>query len=168
MILFLIPFLIHIFSWRMGLVRKTSGNILYLFVLSWAVIFVLLFALRPLFPVLLPITNLTLIHSFLLAASLFAAYLLTYPGLEADSPSGIILLAVERAGATGLEPQALENIVSGKLNDQAVILKRLQDLHRSQILTKTGNLYFITQKGRLFLRFFTFPRRLFTSRSPGG
>ncbi|HNQ35367.1 MAG TPA: hypothetical protein PKN80_04800 [bacterium] len=98
----------------------------------------------------------------LLDLSLAAAYLVTYPALEVESPSMLLVLMVGRAGRAGLDPADPER----DLDDRRLVEPRLKDLERSRLVVCRDGCYRLTPAGRRFVGIFVGYRNLF--RPEGG
>lgn len=99
---------------------------------------------------------------FVLAFAL--AYVITYSGLEADSPTLVIVLAIDSAGPEGLPLAALD----AALSDERLLLPRLRDLLRDGLARMEGGRYAITTKGKRFVRIFALYRGLLGLGRRGG
>jgi len=167
LILFILPFILQILLWRIRLIKRSGQNVNRVFILFWLFFFVSYVVMNYIIGVGLFIFSqnfLGLLHSFLFALSIFIAYIITYTAIELDSPSGAILLKTEKGNICGLKKERLYET----LNDKDVILKRLQDLYKSNKLVKNNDHYSITKSGKRFLQLFLLPRRLFTTTDPKG
>lgn len=88
--------------------------------------------------------------------SLTLAYITTYSAIEVDSPSLIIVLKVNLAGAQGLSKEALGN----KMNDEVLIMPRVQDLLSDNMIFFDEGKYKLTAKGNFLAGIFVFYRKL--------
>lgn len=166
---FLAFFLIHVLVWRLTKLRKTPKNIviIYCLTLLFSAVY-LVYELRN-----SPTTswsfekNLQLIeyfHGILLSCSLFCAYLLTYPGIESDSPSCAILLTLEKSAASGISQDSLTRAIS----DQAMTLDRLQGLLRDKKIEYRNGRFSISINGQKFLNLFKKLRQIYGRGNFGG
>ena len=95
-------------------------------------------------------------QALFLYAALFAAYLITYSAIEVDSPSLLIVQRVAEAGPQGLATAALRS----ELDDNELLIPRVEDLIRDKMLETSGDTYQQTEKGKKFIRIFIFYRGL--------
>jgi len=86
----------------------------------------------------------------LFSGSVFAAYIVSYPAIEADSPSLLIALAVAKAGGNGVSQAEL----CARFDDANLIYPRLNDLLTDKMAVLEGGKYKITAKGVLLSRIF--------------
>jgi hypothetical protein len=112
----------------------------------------------------LPVTCPEYLHILLFSTAVTLAYIITYSALEADSPSLVMILTIARAGQAGL-PQAQ---LYQQLTDERLILPRLQDLVRDELVTLQGEKYRLTPKGRRFVWIFRTYRQLLALAAKGG
>lgn len=103
------------------------------------------------------------LHIFLFFISLTLAYLFTYPALEVDSPSLVIIRMIAEAMPTGLAKQDLEN----QLTDDILILPRINDLLRDNLVVANGERLQLTPQGRYFIKIFIMVRTLLKSGKGG-
>jgi hypothetical protein len=79
------------------------------------------------------------------------AYIVTYSAVQADSPSMMILLSIERSGAAGLRRDAMR----ASLDDSVVVLPRLHDLVLGGLATVDAHQrYVITPRGAMLARLY--------------
>jgi len=86
-----------------------------------------------------------------LAGSLVAAYLISLPGLESESPSFVVVTRIDSKGTAGATERDLAEVV----NDETFVLNRLRSLEIEGLVDRTGDTLRITGPGRRFLRLFT-------------
>ena len=110
-----------------------------------------------LFMVTPPLTAIEYLHICLTLISLTLAYFVIYPGLEADSPSVMIVNAIFQAHPNGLEPGKLEET----LTDELIVKPRVQDLIQDKMAFKKEDRYYLTPKGLFLSRVFLQYRKLF-------
>lgn len=138
--LFVIAFLSHLLIWRFRRPRNPVRVLLLLFnivILAGAVFL-------PRFVYLdLP----QILHISVLFYSLFISYLLTYPAIEADSPSLVIVMRIYQAGKSGLSSEELE----GAIGDELLVEPRIKDLVDAGLADFDGKIYRINSKGIIFV-----------------
>ena len=149
----LFGFVLHLARWRIArppssgralvvtLLSGIFGGLALLIALSWA---------APGLAALLPDGPLALGHALLLALALAAAYVMTYPAIEVESPTLTIIQAIARHGPEGLARDRL----FVELNDSVLVAPRIQDLLDENLATREGGRYRLTGKGRTLARIF--------------
>jgi len=80
-----------------------------------------------------------------LYAALVLAYFVTYPAVQADSPSMTIVLLIDRAGPGGLAREELAKA----LDNQSLVLPRLEDLVAGNLVRLEQGRYVINSSGAL-------------------
>lgn len=100
----------------------------------------------------------------ILFISLTAAYVATYPGIEVDSPSLVMVMEIFKAGADGLERHDIEQ----KMSNDILIIPRLKDLVKGKMAYLDGQIYKLTPRGIFLARFFTIYRKLLKIEKKGG
>lgn len=164
---FLAAFLLHMAVWRVRVPeRQTKVLLLIMFsVLAAALAFLKAgggrFAGELGLPA--PETAGDFLHLALINISLVLSYMITYSAMEADSPSLVIVMAVEGAGPAGLEEDALRRC----FNDDRMLKPRIRDLLLDKLVEMDAGVYRLTAKGRSFAAIFTAYRRLL-GRGKGG
>lgn len=98
------------------------------------------------------------LDAIVLFAAAVIAYMVTYPPVQADSPSMTILLEIDRTGERGLSRDELTHV--GALTDQALILPRLADLVTGRLAVSERGRYVITARGARLARFYVRYRAL--------
>lgn len=159
--LFLIPFMIHIIFWRFTPIRRDPKRLVL--VLAGSQVLLLFFLIMTRDYVALtdvPISRWT--HAWFVSVSLLLAYVLTYPGIESDSPSNLILIFVRRQEhARTVE---LEKLFAEK----ALVEDRINNLIRDKKITVENDRLTLTKSGETFLCFFRRVRSAFTKEPIGG
>jgi hypothetical protein len=102
--------------------------------------------------------------SLLLHWALSAAYVQTYPAVQAMAPSLEIASAVRRSMPGGLARSDL--LV--RLNTRALVEERIADLVADRLVHMEGGRYMLTPASRRLVRFFLGLRVLLGLRQPGG
>lgn len=87
---------------------------------------------------------------FLLYSTISIAYILSYPAIEVDSPTLIIIRAVFDAGAAGLEKSSLERIA----NNDLLILPRIRDMVSDRMVYIKDGKYRLMTKGLIMAKIF--------------
>ncbi len=152
LVLFVFCLSLHVFVWRL---KRPSSTHRALFLIFLGM------------PVLMAVVS-SVVFSFsadglrvlaavmLLHLSLGAAYIMSYPAVEALSPSLAITLMLKGAGASGLGREDLLGIFS----DTVVLGPRLADLERAGMITSSDGSISITGRGRALVRPFILLRRI--------
>lgn len=161
-----LAFLIHLIVWRMRLPRKQTRALLLIFFGVLCVALPLLPHLAKLCPLLgmkQPVPIATYLHISLFVISATLAYIITYSAVEVDSPSLLMVLAIDRAGTAGLSIEELHST----MNDALLVEPRIRDLILDGMAQQDGDLYRLTAKGAVMARMFTVQRRLLKSGKGG-
>ena len=90
-------------------------------------------------------------------------YLITYAGLDAKSPSTLIVMAAGRS-AEGLTMEDAASLFT----DEEFIVQRVDGLVRIGQLRRAGENLHLTLHGRMFLESFLLPRRIMGLQHWGG
>jgi hypothetical protein len=158
MSLFISAFLIHPAIWRLRLPKKQVNALLMIFSLA----FVLGVSLVFKYPELIkwdiyPSKNIfEIFQLFFLYATLSVAYILSYPAVEVDSPTLIIIKAVFDSGAAGLDKSKLERIADNEL----LILPRIRDMVFDKMVYIKDGKYRLLPKGLIMAKLFLFYRNI--------
>lgn len=111
----------------------------------------------------LPEGPLASLYALALAGAVSLLYLITYAGLDAKSPSTLIVVAAQRASG-GITREEAE----GLFTDEEFIVQRVEGLVQiGQLRRDDGNLH-MTLHGRLFLGAFVLPRQIMGLKHWGG
>lgn len=92
---------------------------------------------------------------YLLSYSLSFAYILSYPAVEAISPTLAISLAIGEAGPGGISVSGLTSI----FNDNRLLQPRVKDLLDAGLIKRSDGVLRITPRGVIFLKPFIILRR---------
>lgn len=142
---FLLAVVLHSLAWR--LLRPASPARALVACGCLAIV-----ATATLGPLVVPHVGLApVLESAVLTGSLIAAYLISLPGLESESPSFIVVTRIDSGGAAGVTEADLAEVV----NDETFVLNRLRSLEIEGLVDRQGDTLRITGAGRRFLRFFT-------------
>jgi hypothetical protein len=96
-----------------------------------------------------PVSSFDYVNFIVLYAALAIAWVVTYPPIQADSPSMTIVLDVDRAGPLGRSrAELLEH-----LDDAALILPRLEDLVTLGLVDTRQGRYVLRPAGAKIARF---------------
>lgn len=158
---------IHLCWWRVRRPASAIRSLAALFtgvVVTWLVMLAALSAMGAPVSMLGPLSAWDLLYVLFLYVSMCLVYLITYIGIEAESPSVLILFAARRAGARGLERADLCDVVS----DQEMIDTRLLGMQQAGILESVGESYSLSAYGQAYLAFYLLPRSLMGVKRKGG
>lgn len=108
------------------------------------------------FGVLAPRTLCEYLQLSLFVISLTLAYVSTYSGIAADSPSLVMIMNIAKAVVDGLDRERL----FGTMTDDVLVKPRIRDLVDAKMVYVDGNKYKIAAKSILFIRILLFYRRL--------
>ncbi len=152
-ILFLVPFAVHVVWWRIRWPQATASIVIRLFVFGVPICAAILIAAESLDPAwrsLLPEGASHWAESILLALAVAAAYVMSYPPVEVDSPTLVIIRVIAAAGKAGLDKNELYRL----LDDEALVVPRILDLLREGLASEAGGRYALTRKGSGLAGFF--------------
>jgi hypothetical protein len=157
--IFVILLAVHLVLWRIYLPRRQVRTVLALLLggstmglwalASWPESWAL-----PGGQPRLTASELSQVGVYLLALTF--SYLITYTAIEADSPSLVITSAIASTDAVGLT----QNELYRRLDDELLILPRVEDLVRDGWVRCEAGRYRLTGKGLMFARLFGAYRRL--------
>ncbi len=157
-LLFIVAFLIHLVIWRLHLPKKRT-NALFLIFSFFLVLGISVIILRPglikwsLYP---GISFFEIFQLFLLYTVLSVSYVLSYPAIEADSPTLIIIRAVFETGVAGLNKTGLKQIA----NNDLLILPRIKDMLTDNMVYLKDGKYRLKPKGMIMAKLFLFYRNI--------
>ena len=103
-------------------------------------------------------------HIFFYFCSTTFVYIGGYTLLEADSPSLLIVDRIHAAGTEGLGKDSLY----ASLNDEILVIPRINDLLRDQMATFENGAYKITPKGAFMVRVLLLHRLVMKADHKGG
>jgi hypothetical protein len=157
-LLFTAALLIHLIIWRVHLPKKQTNTLLVIFslvivlgvlaifrypgLIRWSI-----FSFRNIFE----IFQLSLLYT-----TISVAYILSYPAIEVDSPTLIIIKAVFATGAAGLEKSSLEKLA----NNDLLILPRVRDMVFDRMVYVKDGKYKLMPKGLIMAKLFSCYRNI--------
>jgi len=156
---FLLAMLLHAVRWRIPLSARTTAGLFATFVAWPAAAYLVLFGLGHALQspgswfVRAPF-HLLFVYVWHLALS--AVYIMTYPAIQAESPSLVMMLAVAAKMPEGAD---MEDICQA-FPPQSLLRDRLDDLLADGLLQDSGAGYVLSWKGQLLAAVFTNYRRL--------
>lgn len=164
-LLIIAALLIHLIVWRLHLPKKQTNALLMIF--SLVIVSGILVILR--YPCLIKWSIYSsknifeIFQLFLLYTAISVSYILSYPAIEADSPTLIIIRAVFETGAAGLDKSSLERIADNDL----LILPRIKDMVFDRMVYIKDGKYRLMPKGLIMARLFLFYRNIIKGEKGG-
>lgn len=159
LLLFSTAFIFHVVLWKIRLPKRQTKVLLQIFfgilsagILSLICISFFVSEVDNIVPQKIP----EYLHICLIFISLTLSYMITYSALEADSPTLVMVMTIEKSGDRGLDKEEFDSI----LNDDLLIKPRIRDLITDKMAYLDGEKYKLTSKGVLFARIFILYRRL--------
>ena len=149
-IFFLAIMSIHVFVWRVFKPKRQITALFLVFAALPAVIIALLFVASlngSNFALIAPFEPEGWAMTFVLQMALSSAYVLTYPAIQAGSPSLVILLIL---GASEGKKASYE-FLSEFFNEEKLFLPRLKDLVESGLVYKDAGVLRATTRGRVMI-----------------
>ena len=139
---FFIALMVHLAIWRVRLPGKNRAFVL-VNVFFWTLVLAVI--------ILRNISNYP--DYIVLYCCLAAAYIVSYPALEADSPSLTIVRNIAKSGKSGLD----KNELYKAMTDETLVVARISDLLNDGLVRMDSGKYILTSKGRfladIFVRF---------------
>ena len=136
---------VHLVIWKICLPKKNRPVVLvsiFFWVLVLGITMLMNFSQR--------------IDYIVLYCSLAVAYILSYPAMEASSPSLAITYNIAKASKAGLAKAELYKI----LTDETLVVARINDLVSDGLIYVESQRYFLTSKGLFLARLFVGFRKL--------
>lgn len=161
-ILFAVGFAAHIAIWRLKRPRATGQTLIVTMVASILGGAALLKAVSEFMPGLAPLLPDTLAawtQTIIAALSFAAAYVMTYPAMEAESPTLVMIDLITKAEPKGLTREEL----LCRLDDEFLVIPRVDDLVREGLATEADQRIRLTGKGLQLEQMFTAWRRLLSA-----
>ena len=153
-----LAFVLHLIVWRIRLPKRQTKVMLLMFFGTLAAGMVFLWT-NPSFEFLgveAPAGGLEFFRIALMFTAFTLAYMITYSGLEADSPSLVMVLAIADAGPEGLSRE----IFFEQMTDDILVKPRVRDLLTDKMAVLDGETYRLTPKGVLLARIFVVYRSI--------
>ncbi len=164
--LFAGAFLVHLVRWRIALPSATARALLVTFVfgiLGGLVFVVLMARILPGLATLLPPEPFGTLQALLLSLAFAAGYVMTYPAIEVESPTLVMIQAIARRGDEGLARATL----FAQLNDEVLVAPRVRDLLSEGLAVEREGRLHLSTRGRRLVNLFFIWRRLLGA-SAGG
>lgn len=166
LVLFAGAFLLHLIRWRVAPPTATTRALVLTFVIGILGGLVLVLGLAALLPGLaarLPADSFGVVQAAVLALAFAAGYVMTYPAIEVESPTLVMIQAIARRGDRGLARATLFE----QLNDEVLVAPRVRDLMREGLAIERGGRLHLSARGRKLVAWFLVWRRVLGA-SEGG
>jgi len=145
-VFFGVAFLLHVAIWRI----KKPANSIKILVLLFILVLIAGSILSSLYEFF------SYVYIWFLFISLFTAYLVSYPAIEVDSPSLVIIRCISESGKAGLNIEKLGDLLQNDL----LVEPRLKDLVDAGLVDLSFSAYRINKKGVMFILPFIFYRNI--------
>lgn len=159
LILPIIGFAIHVARWRHGLPTRPGQTLIFLMagttVAGWLLLLAAMYISSELTRW-MPGDAFAWTQALVLALAISAAYVMTYPAIEVESPTLLIIEAIGRSGRSGIPEARLYEV----LGDPVLLQPRLDDLLFEGLAFVDDDRYRPTPKGIALAKAFTAWRRL--------
>jgi hypothetical protein len=159
MTLFVVAFAIQTVIWRIRLPKLHRKALLLLFTGTLVCGMLLIKVLSSVpggFWKFLPMSFLEYVHLGIFFVSMELAYIVTYSGVEVDSPTAVMILRIADAGKKGLPIEAIDR----DMGDDVLVMPRIRDLLADGKIRFSGGTYTLTPKGMAMIRLFVWYRSL--------
>lgn len=151
---FLACLLVHVLVWNLSYPRNRPLALFAIFLITPALVFFALMALDGNEGLPFDMTLTDWLAALLLHYSLSSAYILSYPAVEAISPSLAIALLV------GTSPKGLRhNDLSGMFKNDILLGPRINDLLETGLAKEENGWLTLTPKARVLIGFFVLFRK---------
>ncbi|MEW6618872.1 MAG: hypothetical protein AB1422_05935 [bacterium] len=160
--IFCLAFFLHLIVWKIHLPKRQTKALLEIF-FGTLIISILTLWNSASFGIFVVESFLEYFHICLFFISFTLAYIITYSGIEADSPSLVIIRKVAEAGSEGLDQKEFDRM----MRDDLLIKPRIKDLLSDKMVYMEGDKYKLRSKGALMARIFIFYRQLLNAPKGG-
>lgn len=153
-----LAFVLHLIVWKIHLPKRQIKTMLLMFfgTLIFGSAFLWTHPAISLFGIGVPDGWIEYVRIALLFTAFTLAYMITYTGLEADSPSLVMALSISQAGPEGLS----KNVFFQQMTDDILIKPRVRDLVTDKMAYLDGDTYRLTPKGILLANIFVVYRSI--------
>ncbi len=166
LVLFAGAFLLHLIRWRIAPPSATARALLLtrVFGILGGLVLVLLMAwILPGLARLLPLDPFGILQAILLSLALAAGYVMTYPAIEVESPTLVMIQAIARRGDEGLARATLFE----QLNDEVLVAPRVRDLLSEGLAVERDGRLHLSARGHRLVNLFFIWRRVLGAREGG-
>jgi len=164
--LFTGAFLLHLTIWRFAPPSATARTLVRTFILGILGGLLLILAAAwslPAFAAWLPSDPFGVLQALLLALAFAAGYVMTYPAIEVESPTLVMVRAIARSGDEGLARATLFD----QLNDEVLVAPRVRDLVSEGLATERDGRLHLSGRGRSLVNLFLIWRRVLGAKAGG-
>jgi hypothetical protein len=157
--LFILGFAVHLVIWRVKQPQATGQTLITTLVASIVGGAIVLWAGARIAPGLqawLPASLSEWLQAIVAGLTMAALYVMTYPALEVESPTLLMIDILARAEPVGLTKDELYR----RLSDDVLVIPRIEDLLREDLATETGGRCRLTKRGRRLEQVFSVWRRI--------
>lgn len=156
---FFSAFLLHVAIWRCWRPRNTVRGLISIFTVAG------LLAILVSSVFVHGLQAMDIMYGVALYAAIVLAYLISYTGLEGQSPSALIVTAAYAAAPRGITREDILQLVT----EEVFVLSRVTDLVKAgHIRQDEYGRYHLTARGRNFVGLFLLPRTLMMIDGRGG
>jgi len=160
LLLFLFAFALHWAWWRWRRPQATATSLIVLLVITVVATSGALMTIANTIPGAAPFFPAEIgewCQTIVLALAISASYVMTYPAVEVDSPTLVMIRLIANGGAEGIETSSLYQ----SLSDDFLVMARVKDLCNEGMVFQEGNRFVLTGRGkRLALVFFAWRKLL--------
>lgn len=154
--LFVLAFAAHVAWWRRGRPRRSGQTLICLLtvviLVGWGVALTAASGVTTS----VPPDIFAWLQALALALALAASYVMTYPALEIESPTLVIIEVIAQRGNQGIEVDEFHRC----LDDSVLVLPRIQDLVDEGLAVLRDGRYQATAKGLMLVRVFVAWRKI--------
>lgn len=148
---FLVGLLVHILVWRIRPPEKSAVTLSIIFFLSVNLSIALAYSIAlgsgassEVIRAIADLTFLQVMHCSFVGLSLSAGYIMSYPAVEVDSPSFLIVEVVNDSGPEGIAESKLEEV----LGNQVLVYPRIVDMLNEDLAVLEDGRIYLTAKGK--------------------
>ncbi len=166
-VLFVMALAVHFLIWRMRAPKNHALALVIIFLAIFAagVIVLMAFERRSLiFNVDPPHTFVEYFRLFLLFFSLASAYVANYPSIEVDSPSFVMMSAIDKTGDKGFHEAGFAQMMT----DDKLVIPRVDDLVVGNMAVVRDGKYVLTPRGKFLAWVFLKHRQAMGKKEKGG
>jgi hypothetical protein len=145
---FLLALFIHIIIWR---IIHPNHQMIWLGIIFFIIPLICYLILLIFGEIFLPLA-----YTFIWQIALSAAYIMTYPAIQAGCPSLKIILILSEAKMAGLSREGIKS----RLPDFTLFSHRFNDLTTEGLIIRRGNLWILSKSARITARGFLIYRRI--------
>lgn len=165
--LILIAFVVHLLLWRIHLPQNHTKVLLQIFfgTLTGGIFILWKFSnYIVFFNIPTPVSHYEYLQLSFLFISLTLSYIIAYSGIEADSPSLVMVMNIAKAGSKGLDKNSFEQ----SMDNNVLVMPRVRDLLAGGMIYLDNGVYKLKPKGIFIVRIFITYRRFLKRVQNGG